>query len=538
MDTEILIRKAVSEASSDSVIPFYPASAVSVGEKRKRNEFGESYITGNGGVEHNGDAKPKFNEFHKLREVLNFAVGQTWVLYDTADGMPRLYAHIRKVSSVPGFGLRITYLEPDPDDEKEIQWFEEDLPVSVGKFRLGKNQTLKDVSKFSHIIECNEESNTGHFTVSPRKGETWAIFKNWDIKWSLEPDSHRKCEYQFVEVMSDYADGAGVSVTFLHKAKGFASVFFRMGTGDTDISQILPHSLYRFSHRIPSFKLTGMEGKVVPKDAYELDQAALPETIEEVIVPAHLLTEPTALKSKTEVLCFPREGKVFKTGQIWCIYYGYYCLPLYYCRIQKITLTQAIDQREEFQLHVRRLKATHFPKNVVQFKDKRMPVGCGTFSVMKSNEILYPKYASHQVVPQTSMDGNEYTILPKIGEVWAIYQFWTSVDADSLEKWYDYHVVEVLDDAVDYKVQVLEEVKALEPALVPYIDEDRTTFLRAAATKRAVWDNGSEVIFTVPKTEMLKFSHQIPASRVTKEIGGDLKEFFEADSKALCSIIF
>ncbi|CAH2072416.1 unnamed protein product [Thlaspi arvense] len=94
-------------------------------------------------------------------------------------------------------------------------------------------------------------------SLFPRgKARLGALLKNWDIKWSSEPDSHRKYEYEFVEVLSDYADGSGVSVAFLHKAKGFASVFFRMGAGDADASQIPPHSPYRFSHMIPSFKVT------------------------------------------------------------------------------------------------------------------------------------------------------------------------------------------------------------------------------------------------------------------------------------------
>ncbi|VVA95410.1 unnamed protein product [Arabis nemorensis] len=418
---------------------------VNVGEKRKRNENGESCNAGNRGVVHSntrgtsdeGDAErgqelvqsknaetasPKFNDFNKLREDANFEVGQTWDLYDTMDGMPRLYAQIRKVSA-PCFGLRITYLEPDPDDEKEIQWFEEDLPVSAGIFRLGKSYNIKDCSIFSHVIHCNEGSNAGHFTVSPRKGETWALFKNWDINWSSEPDSHRKYEYEFVEILSDYTDGAGVSVSFLHKAKGFASVFFRVGTEDADISQIPSHSLYRFSHRIPSFEMSGKEGKGLPKDAYELDQAALPETIKEITVPLYLLVDPTASKSKPEVLDFPSKGKVFQTGQIWSFYSGNDKLPLYYCMIQKITLIQAFEQEPVFKLHVGRLKATPFPENIIQWEDKKMPVGCGTFLVKKSFEILTADDVSLQIVPQTIMDGNEYTILPGTGEVWAIYRF-------------------------------------------------------------------------------------------------------------------
>ncbi|XP_019097376.1 PREDICTED: uncharacterized protein LOC104772357 [Camelina sativa] len=375
---------------------------------------------------------PKFNDFEKLREQVNFAVGQTWALYDTADGLPRLYAQIKKVSA-PSFGLRITYLEPDPDDEKEIQWFEEDLPVSVGKFRLGENQNTKDRSIFSHVIHCNELSNircfsrscysfnNRHFSVSPRKGETWALFKNWDIKWCSEPDFHRKNEYEFVQILSDYADEVGVYVAYLHKAKGFASVFFRMGTGYEGIFRILPRSLYRFSHRVPSFKLTGVEGNGVPKDAYELDQAALPEeAIEEIIVPSNSESD---IKSKRQAIYFASKGKVFQTGQIWSFYSGYDDLPLYYGRIQKITFTQAFKQDPQIKLHIGRLKSTRFPKDVIAWEDGQMPVGCGTFYARKVLEIITPKEVSHQMIPSTSMDGTEYTILPKIGEVWPESRF-------------------------------------------------------------------------------------------------------------------
>ncbi|CAL9230811.1 unnamed protein product, partial [Arabidopsis halleri] len=568
---ELFRRKAVSETlmtgtSSDGAATLSSACAVCVGEKRKRNQYGDSCNGRNHGPvtvsnnrrgsNDNGDTErgeesvqiqpkisesvgPKFNDFGKLREEVNFAVGQTWALYDTT-GMPRLYAQIRKVSA-PCFGLRITYLEPDPNGEKELQWFEEDLPVSVGMFRLGENKSTQDRSIFSHVIYCNERSNascfsntcrfinTCHFSVSPRQGETWALFKNWDIKWSSEPDSHRKFEYEFVEVLSDYADEGGVYVAYLHKAKGFASVFFRMGTGYEGIFRILPHSLYRFSHRVPSFKLTGIEGKGVPKDAYELDKAALPETIEEIIVPSNSESD---LKSKRQAIYFARKGKVFQIGQIWSFCGLYQEFPLYYGRIQKITFTQALEQEAIYKLHISRLKAIPFPENVIQWKDKRIPFGCGTFLVRKSVEILTPDDVSLQIVPQTSMDGNEYTILPKIGDVWAIYRFWTSHKEFKDVGYCNYDIVEVLDDALDYKVL------ALEPAFYND-DEDKNTFFEAAESKHSDCDeeDGPEVIFMIPKSKMLRFSHQIPASRVTKEIRGDLKEVFEVDTKALPSSV-
>ncbi|EOA22541.1 hypothetical protein CARUB_v10003196mg [Capsella rubella] len=543
---------------------FSSACAVSVGEKRKRSEYGETCNSAlpnsSSGSNDNGDTGegevnfavvgPQFNNFDKLRDEVNFVVGQTWALYDTADGMPRLYAQIRKVSA-PSFRLRITYLEPDPDDEKEILWFEEGLPVSVGKFRLGQSQNTKDRFKFSHLIHCNEGSNSAHFTVFPRQGETWALYKNWDIKWSSEPDSHSSYEYEFAEVLSDYDDGAGVSVAFLHKAKGFASVFFRMETGDADISQILPHSLYRFSHRIPSFKLTGMEGKVIPKDAYELDQAALPDTIAEKIVPSHLLVEASASncesdrKIKPQTIYFARKGKVFQTGQIWSFCGDYPEFPLYYGRIQKITFTQVLKQKAVYKLHISRLKATSSPEDVIQYEDKKMPVGCGTFYARKALEIISPDDVSQLIVPQISVDGNEYTILPKIGEVWVIYRFWSQYRELDKVGLCSYDIVEVLDDTLDYKVQLLERQHG--PVEYEDIDEDededKKRLLRLLKRKKKFFQevkeyqyneiDGSEPIFTITKSERLKFSHKVPASRVKKEVYGEIKDLILVDSVAL-----
>ncbi|KAJ4882517.1 hypothetical protein Rs2_32610 [Raphanus sativus] len=348
-------------------------ASVNVGEKRKRNEDGESCRDAERGEGSEGAAGLKFNDFDKLREEVNFSVGQTWALYDDdkVDGMPRFYARIRKVSATPTFELRISYLEPDPDDELQIQWLEEDLPVSAGQFKLGKHHNTKDRSVFSHVVHCKEGSNTGHLTVSPRKGETWALFKNWDINWSSEPDSHRSYEYEFVEVLSDYADETGASVAFLRKAKGFASVFFRMR--DADTSQILPRNIYQFSHKVPSFRLTGAEGKGLPKDAYELDQAALPETIEDTVVPSHLLAEHTASnsgstkKAKPETIYFASKGKV-------------------------------LNQEAVYKLHVRRLKPARSPLDVIQYEDKKMPVGCGTYYARNALEIITADDVSHQIL--------------------------------------------------------------------------------------------------------------------------------------------
>ncbi|CAA7061910.1 unnamed protein product [Microthlaspi erraticum] len=226
-----------------------------------------------------------------------------------------------------------------------------------------------------------------------------------------------------------------------------------------------------------------------------------------------------------------RKSFPLEPGQFWSFYGGKVNLPLYYCRIQKITLTQEFEQGAVVKLHVNKLKATPSPENVIQWADKNMPVGCGTFLVMGSFVLLTPDNVSHQIVPHTSTSGSEYTILPKNGEVWAVYRSWTHrLNVFDLEMNHlDYDIVEVLDDAFDYKVL------ALEAVFIDSEDEEKKTVFRAAERRHPGCDDedGSEVIFTIPKSKMLRFSHQIPATRITKEIQGALNEVFEVDRRAL-----
>ncbi|KAI6684731.1 hypothetical protein NL676_030644 [Syzygium grande] len=219
---------------------------------------------------------PEFSDFEKDKAQTCFAVNQLWALYDTLDGMPRFYARIKKVFS-PGFKVQITWLEADPDDEDEIDWCENELPVACGKYRTGHTEDLEDDLMFSHQIQCLKGARRGSFMVYPRKGEIWALFKNWDIKWSSEPEKHLPCKYEYVEILSDFVKDCGIKVVYLSKVKGFVCLFQRVDAHkDADASfEIAPRDLYRFSHRVPSFMMTGNERRGVPAGSFELDPAAL-----------------------------------------------------------------------------------------------------------------------------------------------------------------------------------------------------------------------------------------------------------------------
>ncbi|KAF2287726.1 hypothetical protein GH714_002463 [Hevea brasiliensis] len=233
---------------------------------------------------------PDFNDFNEVRNEKCFSIGQIWAVYDTLDAMPRFYVRIRKVLS-PGFKLRISWLEPDPGDEDEIRWVSEDLPAACGKFRGGGSEITEDRLMFSHMINWEQCRQRDTYKIFPRKGEIWAVFKNWDIKWKFNADPSQKFEYEFVEILSEYTEDGGACVAYLGKLKAFTSLFCRTSKEGNDTFQIPPGELFRFSHMIPSFKLTGEEGQGVPKGSFELDPASLPKNIEEIVVPEYMVVD-------------------------------------------------------------------------------------------------------------------------------------------------------------------------------------------------------------------------------------------------------
>ncbi|XP_075109669.1 uncharacterized protein LOC107791701 [Nicotiana tabacum] len=252
---------------------------------------------------------PEFNDFDKHREESCFAVDQTWACYDTADGMPRFYCLIRKVLS-PKFELRITWLEADPEDPY-TEWLEECLPAGCGKFKRGNSQNTNDRPTFSHLVQC-EKGKKGVFIVYPRKGETWALFKDWDIGWSSDPENHRKYQYEIVEVLSDFVKDVGIKVNYLNKVVGFVSLFQSTSQNKAGLFFVKPNELYKFSHRIPSFRMTGTEKEGVPVGSFELDPAALPLNPDDIWYPGKVSSDRTSAKSESAKVTTPKKSVNWK----------------------------------------------------------------------------------------------------------------------------------------------------------------------------------------------------------------------------------
>ncbi|KAK0600525.1 hypothetical protein LWI29_015847 [Acer saccharum] len=264
-------------------------------KKRKRKSEGkskESCVAGNGSKLSNAteekvkEVNPKlpnypdskFNFFDKYRAENCFAVNQVWATYDRRDGMPRIYARIKKVFS-PGFKLQITWLKPVPGDKSEKEWCDVDLPVACGEFTNGCTEGNEDPLMFSHQLSFVTGVGRNLFLIYPRRGETWALFRDWDIKWSHNQEEHQPpYQYEFVEALTEYEFSVGIGVAYLGKVKGFVCVFQRSAKNGVLSFNIAPGELYRFSHRIPSFRTTGKERDGVPKGSFLLDLASLPTT--------------------------------------------------------------------------------------------------------------------------------------------------------------------------------------------------------------------------------------------------------------------
>lgn len=228
---------------------------------------------------------PDFSDFDKLRDESHFRVDQFWACYDdTFDGMPRYYAKVMKVSDSP-FELRIRWLEAVPISDAYKRWVDEGLPVGCGSFKLvGKNEKVSGSLSFSHKVHCEMGKKKGSHFIYPREGEVWALFRDWDISLSSNHEAPKDFRYEVVEVLSDFDAGSGIEVCYLNKVAGFVSLFRR--ASETNSFVIEPTELYKFSHCVPSFKMTGTERQGVPKGSLELDPAALPMNPDDLYFPS------------------------------------------------------------------------------------------------------------------------------------------------------------------------------------------------------------------------------------------------------------
>ncbi|ONK58605.1 uncharacterized protein A4U43_C09F14780 [Asparagus officinalis] len=153
--------------------------------------------------------------------------------------------------------LDVTLLQPHPVADEEMQWVEANLPMACGTFRAAESTCIEKNLLLHRVICAHEQPSKLFFRVYPRKGEIWAIYNHWNIDWTISGMS-TNVQYKLVEIVTDFTQEAGVTVAALVRAEEHDNVFRRqLHEGFWLFMTFKRKELLRFSHRIPSLKITG-----------------------------------------------------------------------------------------------------------------------------------------------------------------------------------------------------------------------------------------------------------------------------------------
>ncbi|KAF9607529.1 hypothetical protein IFM89_036891 [Coptis chinensis] len=228
---------------------------------------------------------PDFHDFDMDRLESSFGGNQVWAVYDDDDGMPRYYAMIHSVTSLNPFKMRIGWLNSKSNSELgPLTWIKSGFPKTCGDFRVGKYETYNTLNSFSHRVRWTKGIR-GSIQIYPTKGDVWALYHNWSPDWNEHTPDEVIHKYDMVEVIDDYNEEQGVSVTPVIKVVGFRTVF-RQHSDAQMVQRIPREQMFRFSHQVPSYLLTGRESESAPQGCLELDPAATPLELLQVMTEA------------------------------------------------------------------------------------------------------------------------------------------------------------------------------------------------------------------------------------------------------------
>ncbi|XP_031092300.1 uncharacterized protein LOC115996997 [Ipomoea triloba] len=223
-----------------------------------------------------------FHDFDKDRIESSFAENEVWAAYDNDDGMPRYYAMIKKVMSKSPFKTTISWLNSKSNNELgPMKWILSGFPKTSGDFWIGKSAVCSSLNTFSHKVKWTKGLR-GVIQIFPSKGDVWALYRNWSPEWNTFTPDDEIHSYEMVLVLEDFSENEVARVVPLTKVPGYRSVFKQQS--DPNATRAIPKvEIFRFSHQVLSYVLTGEEAPNVLEGFLELDPAALPPDLLQVI---------------------------------------------------------------------------------------------------------------------------------------------------------------------------------------------------------------------------------------------------------------
>ncbi|XP_065868396.1 J protein JJJ2 [Euphorbia lathyris] len=250
-----------------------------------------------------------FHNFDLDRTETSFQEDQVWAAYDDDDGMPRYYARIQKVMSKKPFKMKISWLNSRSCSEfSSVDWVGSGFLKTCGDFRAGRYVINERLNSFSHNVKW-AKGVRGLIRILPRKGDVWALYRNWSADWNQNTPEEVVHQYDMVEVLDDYNEEQGVSFAPLIKVAGFKTVFYK-DMNNNEVRRIPKEEMFRFSHQVPNRVLTGEEAPKAPKGCWELDPAATPLELLQVITEANEAVMVETTEKTEEIALNYTDGKV------------------------------------------------------------------------------------------------------------------------------------------------------------------------------------------------------------------------------------
>ncbi|KAL6613892.1 hypothetical protein ACP70R_036162 [Stipagrostis hirtigluma subsp. patula] len=464
----------------------------------------------------------EYHNFEDDRAIENFAAGQVWAAYDW-EKFPRRYALISEILT-DKMQLYVSWFKPCPQSHEAKKWSHAGLPVVCGTFVVEERHiSVTCPTMFCHQVSCDNLNQ--HLEVYPQKGEVWAIYTDWDLGWCSDPGMWKKSAFSVVEIITSYLKDSGCTVAHLVKVDGYRCVFQRhLRSGAEHLLQVHIDNMLMFSHRIPSFRCTHELGIM-----FEVEHSAVPENLQyEKTLPCIFPLSPLpCLNDDTSGFCEttvahcsnPSTSKMdsgapshrmmsgnnklspedFLEGQIWAVYDARDRMPRSYVRIMSVVSSTSV--------FVLKLEPHPMLNEEMRWVEDGLPVACGVFRA--GTETIYKEIweFSHPVECDWSAKRSFYRIFPKKGEIWAIYKNWkislNSTDIDKCEP----RMVEILSDYSDENGVNVCSLARLKGCL---------TFFH-----RVVMED-FHLTKWFPRSEMLSFSHRVPAFVVIETKDHDL----------------
>ncbi|KAI3969505.1 hypothetical protein MKX01_020066 [Papaver californicum] len=208
---------------------------------------------------------------------------------------------------------------------------------------------------------------------------------------------------------------------------------------------------------------------------------------EELITTIELVTTTADLGVSIDQSAIPGTISIvgcFKSKQIWALYDEEDGMPRLYCLIRQVI------SMKPFKIRVSYL---NFQREAEHGQGAK---ACGYFKAGNSDVIGTVNIFSHVICGEKTGKGGVIQIVPKRGEIWAVYMNWfpdwnNIATGKTTNK---YKMVEVLDDYTEN----------LGVCVNPFVKLDgfRTVYQRRT---------DKDIIRWIPSKEILRFSHQVPS---------------------------